>query len=296
MRTVSKKTLLLFFLPGAIFMFVFLLLPILKMLYDSFFTVDLVGIRTFIGLNNYTKAFTSNKFIQPLCNTLIYIAVAVSVEFVLGLLMALLFNYQYPGSKLIRSLVLSPLMIAPIVAGLTWKFMLSSQFGIINQILTQFHIIRNPNDILWLADAHYSLLSCCIADIWLTTPFMMLLILAGLNGLDNSMLEAAHIDGANRLQQIFQIMIPNIKPVIFTALSIRIVDAARTFDIVWVMTQGGPSFSSELLSVTIYKTLARYNNVGYASAMAIVFVIMLISFTLIFMQNLWNPQKRKQNS
>lgn len=292
MYTMSKKTLLLFFLPGAIFMLVFLLIPIFKMLYDSFFSIDSSGIRTYIGLSNYTKVLTSSKFLQPLLNTVIYIVVAVTVELILGMIMALLFSYRYRGSKIVRSFVLSPLMIAPIVAGLTWKFMLSSQFGIINHILTKLHIISNPDSILWLASSRYSLLSCAIADIWLTTPFMMLLFLAGINGIDESMLESARIDGANRFQQIFKIIIPNIKLVILTALSIRIIDAARTFDIIWVMTQGGPSNSSELLSVTIYKTLVRYNNVGSASAMAVIFILMLIIFTLVFMQNLWNPRKR----
>ena len=99
------------------------------------------------------------------------------------------------------------------------------------------------------------LIACCIADIWPTTPFMMLMILAGLQGLDSSMTEAAKIDGANLLQQIFYIKLPVIKPVLLTALSVRIIDAARTFDIIWAMTEGGPNSSSETISIMIYKTL-----------------------------------------
>lgn len=292
MKIISRKTLIMFFLPGAIFMAMFLIYPIVKMAIDSLYTFDLTGARSFVGLHNYIKAFTTESFLQPLKNTLIYIVIAVSIELSIGLIMALLFECKYKGNKIIRSLMLTPLMIAPLVAGLIWKLMLSSQFGIINQILTNLHIIKNTSSILWLADEKWALLSCSFADIWLTTPFMMLMILAGLQGIDASMMEAAKIDGASRIQQIFLVKLPNIKPVLLTALSIRIIDAARTFDIIWAMTQGGPNGSSGVISVVIYKTLTRYSNVGYASAMAVIFVIVLVIFTLVFMQSLWNPKKK----
>lgn len=176
---------------------------------------------------------------KQLKNTLIYIIVAVGIETVMGLLFALFFELDYKGSKVIRSFLMAPLMIAPLVAGLTWKLMMSSSFGIVNELLARVGILSSSSDILWLADEKWSLLACCIADIWLTTPFMMLMILAGLQGLDSSMLEAAKIDGANKLQQIFAIKLPVIKPVLLTALSVRIIDAARTFDIIWAMTEPG---------------------------------------------------------
>lgn len=291
MRIISRKTLMMFFLPGCIFMSIFLIYPILKMAIDSFYTFDLTGTSSFVGLDNYIKAFTTASFLTPLANTLLYIIIAVTVELCIGLIMALLFEHQYKGNKIVRSLILTPLMIAPLVAGLIWKLMLSAQFGIINQILKDLHIIKDTSSILWLADSKWALLSCTFADIWLTAPFMMLMILAGLQGVDSSMIEAAKIDGANKLQQIFWVKIPNIKPVLLTALSIRIIDAARTFDIIWAMTQGGPNNSSEVISVVIYRTLTRYNRVGYASAMAVIFIIILVVFTLVFMQSLWKPRK-----
>ena len=250
MRLISRKTLLLFFLPGAIFMCAFLIYPIITMVIDSFFEIGLTGDKTFIGLENYIHAFTAGGF------------------------------------------MMAPLMIAPLVAGLTWKLMMSSSFGIVNELLTRIGILSSSSDILWLADERWSLLACCIADIWLTTPFMMLMILAGLQGLDSSMVEAAKIDGANMLQQIFYVKLPVIKPVLLTALSVRIIDAARTFDIIWAMTEGGPNSSSETISITIYKTLTRYNDIGYASSMAVIFIVVLVIFTLVFMQSLWNPKKK----
>ena len=208
------------------------------------------------------------------------------------LIFALLFELDYKGSKIVRSLMMTPLMIAPLVAGLIWKLMMSSSFGIVNELLARVGILASSSDILWLADEKWSLLACCIADIWLTTPFMMLMILAGLRGLDSSMLEAAKIDGASKLQQIFAVKLPVIKPVLLTALSVRIIDAARTFDIIWAMTEGGPNSSSETISIIIYKTLTRYNDIGYASAMAVIFIVVLVVFTLVFMQSLWNPKKK----
>lgn len=292
MRLISKKTLLLFFLPGAIFMGAFLIYPIMKLVFDSFFKVGITGDRAFIGLDNYIKAFTAGGFMKQLKNTLVYILIAVSVETILGFIFALLFELNYKGSKIVRSFMMTPLMIAPLVAGLTWKLMMSSNFGIVNEMLMRMGILSNASDILWLADSRWSLIACCIADIWLTTPFMMLMILAGLQGLDGSMVEAARIDGANKLQEIFYIKVPGIKPVLLTALSVRIIDAAKTFDIIWAMTEGGPNSSSETISIVIYKTLVKYNNTGYASAMAVIFIIVLVVFTLIFMQSLWNPKKK----
>lgn len=292
MKLISKKTLLLFFLPGAIFMGAFLIYPIITMVVDSFFDIGLTGDRTFVGLENYIRAFTAGGFLKQLKNTLLYIVIAVGIETILGLLFALFFEMDYKGSKIIRSFMMAPLMIAPLVAGLTWKLMMSSSFGIVNELLTRIGILSSSSDILWLADEKWSLIACCIADIWLTTPFMMLMILAGLQGLDSSMTEAAKIDGANLLQQIFYIKLPVIKPVLLTALSVRIIDAARTFDIIWAMTEGGPNSSSETISIMIYKTLTRYNDIGYASSMAVIFIVVLVAFTLIFMQSLWNPKKR----
>ena len=252
MKLISKKTLLLFFLPGAIFMGAFLIYPIFKMVFDSFFKIGLTGDRTFIGLDNYIKAFTGSGILKQLKNTLVYIIIAVGFETAFGFLFALLFEMEYKGSKIVRSLMMTPLMIAPLVAGLTWKLMMSSSFGIVNELLSRVGILANPSDILWLADSKWSLLACCIADIWLTTPFMMLMILAGLQGLDHSTTEAAKIDGANLLQEIFYIKLPGIKPVLLTALSVRIIDAARTFDIIWAMTEGGPNSSLETISIIIF--------------------------------------------
>ncbi|MCP1157070.1 carbohydrate ABC transporter permease [Bacillus infantis] len=283
-----------FFLPAGVFMLVFLLYPILLLVRDSFYKVDFLNAsaREFVGLANYVSSLTSERFLKALWNTVIYITAAVGVEFILGLILALLLSNAFKGSQVIRTLLLSPLMLAPLVSGLIWKFMLNDQFGIINWGLYKIGILSDPHQIMWLSDSKFALFSTIIADIWLTTPFMMLVLLAGLKGIPQSLYEAAEIDGASRWQKFRYVTIPSLIPVATVALLIRIIDAARTFDIVWVLTQGGPGFSSELLSTYMYKTLTRYGQVGESSAMAVIFIILLLGLSSFFITKLWSPRKK----
>lgn len=288
MNTINRKTMLYFFLPAAIFMLVFLLYPLITLIIDSFsMTLD-DGSREFVGLSNYIKAFSSVAFLKAFRNTIIYVFLAVGLETVLGLFLSIVLTHKYKGFTALRTLMLSPLMIAPIVAGLIWKFMLSNQFGIINALLVKFGLIESTSSILWLANPNITLISVVIADVWLTTPFMMLMFLAGIQGISDGLYEAAVMEGASKIQMIFSIIIPNIKPVLFSALIVRIIDAARSFDIIWAMTQGGPNNSSELLSVHIYKMLQRYSDIGLSSAMAMIFISVLVSITLIFRKKINN--------
>lgn len=292
--TFTTRTLILFFLPSGIFMTAFLLFPLLKLVYDSFFRCgDKYDHRTFVGLGNYIRAFTSDTLLADAGHTFAYVLIACVLETVLGLVLAVVLTNKYRGFKAIRTFILSPLMIAPLVAGLVWKFMLSSQFGIVNELLTRIGVIHSMEDILWLSDSHLSLIACIIADVWLTTPFMMLMFLAGIQGIPNELYESAMVEGANRWQIIVHIIIPGIKTVIFSSLVIRVIDAARTFDIIWAMTQGGPEGSSELLSVHIYKMLQRYGDVGYASAVSVIFIIVLVAIALIAQHRMSHPSKNK---
>jgi multiple sugar transport system permease protein len=154
--------------------------------------------REFVGLANYIDSLTSDRFLKALGNTVVYIIVAVGAEFIIGLILALLLSHAFKGSQIIRTVLLSPLMLAPLVSGLIWKFMLNDQFGIINWVLYKIGIISDPHQILWLSDSRFALISTIIADIWLTTPFIMLVLLAGIQGISKSLYESADIDGANK--------------------------------------------------------------------------------------------------
>lgn len=286
----DRRTALLFFSPAAVFMLLFFVYPMLLLVRDSLYD-SRSGVR-FVGAENYMNALTSNRFYQSLYNTIVFVVGAVTIELVLGLLIALLLSTGFKGSHFVRTLFLSPLMIAPLVGGLIWKFMLNDQFGILNALLYRAGLIDTPQSILWLSDSKYSLLAVMIADVWLTTPFMMLVLLAGIQGIPASLYEAAHIDGADRSRRFRHITLPSLRPVIVVAVLIRMIDAARSFDIIWVLTQGGPNFSSSVLSTMIYNTMARYNQVGYSSALAVLFMILLLSVCGVFMMRLWNPNKK----
>ncbi|HUC92906.1 MAG TPA: sugar ABC transporter permease [Paenibacillus sp.] len=285
----NRRTALLFFSPAAVFMLLFFVYPMFLLVRDSLY--DSRSGARFVGAENYMNALTSERFYQSLYNTIVFVIGAVTIELVLGLLIALLLSTGFKGSHFVRTLFLSPLMIAPLVGGLIWKFMLNDQFGILNALLYRAGLIDTPQDILWLSDSKYSLLAVMIADVWLTTPFMMLVLLAGIQGIPASLYEAAHIDGADRSRRFWHITLPSLRPVIVVAVLIRMIDAARSFDIIWVLTQGGPNFSSSVLSTMIYNTMARYNQVGYSSALAVLFMILLLSVCGVFMMRLWNPNK-----
>ncbi|RBW70783.1 carbohydrate ABC transporter permease [Bacillus taeanensis] len=283
-----------FFLPAAVFLIVFFVYPVFLLIKDSLFTYDLYdpSVKEFVGIAHYIDALTSERFLESAFNTVIYIVVAVGFEFTIGLILALLLSTGFKGSQFIRTLLLSPLMLAPLVSGLIWKFMLNDQFGVINWGLYKLGILSDPHQILWLSDSKFSLFSTIIADIWLTTPFMMLVLLAGIQGIPKSLYESSQIDGANKWQTFRYITMPSLVPVATVALVIRIIDAARTFDIVWVLTQGGPGFSSEVLSTYMYKTLTRYGYVGESSAMAVIFIILLLALSSFFIKRMWSPSKK----
>lgn len=284
----------LFFFPAGIFMLVFLVYPIFLLIRDSFYKIDIINpsLREFVGFANYTNSLTSERFLKALWNTVVYIGTAVGIEFILGLILALLLSNAFKGSQFIRTLLLSPLMLAPLVTGIIWKFMLNDQFGIINWGLYKLGILSDPHQILWLSDSRFALYSTIIADIWLTTPFIMLVLLAGIKGIPISLYESADMDGANKWHKFRYITFPSLIPVATVALLIRMIDAARTFDIVWVLTQGGPGFSSELLSTYMYKTLTRYGEVGQSSAMAVIFIIILLVLSSFFITKMWSPRRR----
>jgi multiple sugar transport system permease protein len=283
-----------FFFPAGIFMLVFLVYPIFLLIRDSFYKIDFINpsLREFVGFANYTNSLTSERFLKALWNTVVYIGAAVGTEFIIGLILALLLSNAFKGSQFIRTLLLSPLMLAPLVTGLIWKFMLNDQFGIINWGLYKLGILSDPHQILWLSDSRFALYSTIIADIWLTTPFIMLVLLAGIKGIPISLYESADMDGANKWHKFRYITFPSLIPVATVALLIRMIDAARTFDIVWVLTQGGPGFSSELLSTYMYKTLTRYGEVGQSSAMAVIFIIILLALSSFFITKMWSPRRR----
>jgi multiple sugar transport system permease protein len=209
-------------------------------------------------------------------NSLLFTGTVVVIEFALGFVIALFLDGLKWGREIVRTILLLPLMIAPVIAAVAWRYIYSSEFGILNWALYRIGLIGSPSDLPWLSSPALSLAAAMIVDIWLTTPFMVLILLAGLQALPRSLSDAAKIDGTGLLREIFLIKLPLLRPVIAVAVVMRLIDAARTFDAIWILTGGGPRFSSEVLSTQIFRTLARYADVGFSSAIAVLFTIGLM--------------------
>ncbi len=278
MRLTDRAFVLLLILPAALFLAAFVGYPLFLLLRDSFHEVSIYapaeGI--FVGWDNYAKALSSARVLGAAQRTLAYTALALSAEFVLGFGAALLFNALGRRSEILRTIFAFPLMIPPIVAGLLWRFMLIDNIGIVNHILEALGIIADASDISWLGDRDIVLFSVALPNIWLTTSFVALVLYTGLKNISSELIEAAKIDGASAFQRFRRLTLPLLRPVIAVVLILRGIDAARAFDMIWIQTEGGPRFASEILSIHIYRTMIRYGNVGEASAIAMLFMLAML--------------------
>ena len=285
MRLTDRGFVLILLLPATLFLAAFVGYPLFLLLRDSFHEVSIYAPSegVFVGFDNYAKALSSPRVRDSAQRTLNYTLMALSAEFVLGFGAALLFNAMGKRSEILRTIFAFPLMIPPIVAGLLWRFMLIDNIGIVNHILETLGIIADASDISWLGDRDIVLFSVALPNIWLTTSFVALVLYTGLQNIPAELIEAAKIDGATAWQRFRRVTVPLLRPIIAVVLIIRGIDAARAFDMIWIQTEGGPRFASEILSIHIYRTMIRYGKVGDASAIAVLFMIgMLVISAAVF--------------
>ncbi|PVG84108.1 sugar ABC transporter permease [Nocardioides gansuensis] len=294
-RIDDRRFALLLMIPAALFMLAFVAWPLVKLVVDSFFEISPIagGPRTFVGLDNYVDVLGSSAFQAAAARTLGYTTLVVTFEFVLGLAAALLFNSLGNRSRILRTAFLYPLMIAPIVAGLLWRFLLIDNFGIVNELLFRLGILNDRNDIGWLSDSSIALFAVAVPDIWLTTSFMTLVLFAGLQNIPGDIIEAARIDGAGPVSTLFRIILPLLRPVIAVALVVRGVDAAKAFDIILIQTGGGPQNSTETLSLLIYQTMVRFGEPGTASAMGTLYLVAMLVVAVVAVGLIWRPGGRQ---
>lgn len=250
--------------PALVIMIVILLYPLGYSFVMSFFRWDLGQTTPFIGLRNYTDSFGGHTFQQSLRNQIIFSVISIGVEVVGGMGIAVLVNGKLYGLRLARTLLLIPPMIAPAVVGLNFRWLFNTQYGFFDAVLRNLGLPVIP----WLSDPNWALASIIIADIWQNTPLMVLLFLAGLQSLPQEPLEAAAVDGASPWQAFWAIVLPLLRPVIMIALMLRIIDTFRTFDTVWLMTQGGPGGATNLITVNAYLLAFQGIDFGHASAVS----------------------------
>ncbi|MEX2333142.1 MAG: sugar ABC transporter permease [Pseudohongiella sp.] len=282
--------------PAALFLLVLVAYPVMLLVYNSFFEVELIdpSRREFLGLGNYIGIFESSRVQQSALRTLKYTAFALSFEILLGFTAALLFNSLAEKSKWHRTIFTLPLMIPPIVAGLLWRFLLAEHIGLVNNVLAAVGILDSPSDFSWLSDPDIVLYAVALPDIWITTSFVALIVYAGLQNIPQDLIEAAKIDGASAIQRFWHVVLPLLRPVIAVVLIVRGVDAAKTFDLIWIQTEGGPRFQSEVLSMNIYQRMVRYGDLGEASASATLFTLVMTVIAIVAYKAIWSPSNDKK--
>lgn len=287
----DRRFALFLMLPAALFLAAFVLWPLARFIYDSFFDISPFAgaARTFVGFDNYVAAFASEAFTSASVRTLVYTVFVVAMEFILGLAVALVFTALGRRSAVFRTLFMYPLMIAPVVAGLLWRFLLIDNFGIINELLFRAGILASPDQIQWLSNPNLALFSVAIPDIWLTTSFITLVLFAGLQNIPGDVIEAARIDGARYPRILMSIIIPLLRPVIAVALIVRGIDAARAFDVILIQTDGGPQGATTTLSLLIYRTMTRFGDPGLASAMGTVYLLAMLAVSIVAILLIWRP-------
>jgi len=228
---------------------------------------------TYIGIENFWRIFfTDSEFWHSLFITLCYTGGAVTFEFWLGLGIALLLNSDSKFRKRMRTVLLLPMAATPVAVAFIWRIMYSPSLGIINFFLRTLNLPEST----WIGDPNTALLSLVIVDVWQWTPFMMLIFLAGLAALPPEPFEAARVDGAGDWQIFAHVTLPLLKPIAFIALLFRSIDAFKTFDIIFVLTRGGPGNSTQTLNLYTYLKGFSYLRMGYASALAIIMLIIVI--------------------
>lgn len=276
--------LLTFLVPCLVFIFVLRIAPVFYTVGLSFTSLDwLRGVPArYIGLENYRSLIQNPRFVHAVGMTILFTALCTSGTLILGLLMALCLNQELPGRRVYRALVLLPMFVTPVAVGTIWFIMFHSQIGPINYILESIGL-SGPR---WLGSPFFALIAICVSDIWQWTPFVSLLILAGLQNVDVQLYEAAKVDGASDPKLFWHITLPMIRGVILVAIILRSMDAFRIFDKIYVLTMGGPGVATESASMLIYKAAFRWFQLGYAGAMVIILLGPLIGIYWIFSKQL----------
>jgi multiple sugar transport system permease protein len=251
--------------------------PILRALSQSLFFQNLVTELqpTFAGLGNYQRMFGDGRFWRSLEHSVYFTIVSVVIEITLGLAIALVLNRTFRGRGAVRTIAILPWALPTALMGLVWTWLFNDQYGLLNDFLLRLGVIQTG--INWLGDPQLAMGAVIAADVWKTTPFISILLLAGLQSIPADLYEAHAIDGANPWQSFRQITLPLILPQILVAAVFRVAQALGVFDLIAVMTGGGPAGATETVSLYIYTTVMRYLDFGYGAALVIVTFLGLIS-------------------
>lgn len=263
-----------------------LLYPIVEALRISFYDWGMGtpwSSARWVGLQSYVEVLTNPQVWTSLGITLAFVFLAVALEMVLGVGLALLLEKPVRGMRLFRTVFVLPMMVAPICVGLVWRYLFDAQFGPVNHLVAALGL--PPQE--WLADPRLAFTAMVVTDVWQWTAFVFIMVLAALQGIDGSVTEASRIDGASTWQQIVLVKLPIIRPILIVTVLMRMIDGFRGLEVIYVMTFGGPGLSTELFSLHLYKAAFISQKLGHASVMSMLLlaVVTLLSLAILRMAN-----------
>jgi len=263
--------------PGLISLVLVVLFPLFFTIFTSAFEYTLVhpGFHTFVGIENYRGAFGENYFGESIWVTVKFVVAVVILEFLIGFTVALMLNAVTRFKTVYYPILLMPLLINPVVVAQIWRMFLHPELGIVNYLIGLVGVAK----VNWLGDADIAFWTVVLVDIWHQVSFMIILLLAGLSALPREPYEAARMDGASHLQAFFHITLPLMRPVIMVTLLIRLIFAIKTFDLVFIMTRGGPGTATDLVSYFIYRSAFYGLDIGQASANSVLLLIVVLALT-----------------
>lgn len=281
----DRAVLWLFLSPALIFLLFANVYPICYALYMSFFTYNRLipgSVPVWNGINNFVELMTDPKVIDSIIRTVSFVGITVVIEFLFGVLIALLITTKLRGMEYLRGFFLVPMMMTPVVAGTLWRIMFNSLYGPFNYFLGLLGLPKPT----WLGDPATALPSIMIVEVWQMTPIVIFILAAGIQSLPVDIYKQAQVDGASNWHVFTKITLPLLKPVFYVALLLRIMDAFKIFDTIYVMTYGGPGKATELISMFIYKEGLKYFKIGRASALSVMFLIIIFLISINFLRRI----------
>ncbi|HGY10007.1 MAG TPA: sugar ABC transporter permease [Oceanithermus profundus] len=279
------RTAWLFLLPSLLVLLVAAAYPLWRTFQLSFYQVSILQFPLqpeWVGFDNYRFLLADPYWRVSLKNTAVFTVVSVALETVLGLGIALAVNARFAGRGLMRTAMLVPWAIPTVVSAQMWRWMYNDVYGVVNDLLLRAHLIAQP--LAWLSDPHLALPGVIAVDVWKTTPFMALLLLAGLQSIPDELYEASTVDGASGWQQFWRITLPLLKPALLVALIFRTLDALRVFDVIYVMTGTNPTTMS--MSVYARQQLVDFGALGYGSAVSMGIFLIIALFAAAYLVSL----------
>lgn len=274
---------ILLLLPTIAILCIVVVLPISKAIYTSFCEYKISNLNDPVWNNfgNYKALFESGTFFTYLANTIVYVIASVILQLIIGMIFALLLNSNIKGRGLFRGLFLIPWVIPSIVIAILWRLLLNEQFGVMNYFLCKLGILSTMN-VSWTMDPGLAMLAIILASSWREIPYMMVMLLAGLQSVDNTLIEESLIEGANWFQRFIHVTLPSIAPVLMTTVWIATLASFQMFNIIYNLTGGGPIEATTTLSIAAYKSAFVSYDFGKGSAIGVLWLLLLVVFTVIF--------------